>query len=119
MAHDDVRLPVADQARDGAPVLERGHELAVVDVEDLVLDAEDLGALGDLRLAPLGQRAARHCEVPHVAVRGGDELHLVAGCRPQGRDAGSLQLGVVGMGAEGDDAQGLLLRLRGRLAARD
>ena len=45
MTHDDVRPPLADQPDDGLAVLQRRHQLAVMDVEHFRLDAEDLGAV--------------------------------------------------------------------------
>jgi len=113
MAQDDVGLPVADQAGDRAAVLERGHELAVVNVEHLVLDAENARAFGDFGLAALRERPAGLLEVADVAVGHGDELHLVAACGPERRHAARLELGIVGMGAEGDDAQRLTRWLSG------
>jgi hypothetical protein len=125
VAHHDVRLPVANQAGHGAAVLERGHQLAVVDVEHLGLDAEDLGALLHFGVAPPGQRPAGALEVADVAVGHGDELHLVPGRGPQGGHAAGLELGVVGVRAEGDDPERALRprrrlrRLRGRLRRGD
>jgi hypothetical protein len=105
MAHDDVGLPVADQPGDLLPVFERWDQFPVVDVEDLVLDPEDLGALRHFRFPPLRQRAAGLFEVADIAVGHRHELHLVAGRRPHGRHPARLELRIVGMRAEGDDAQ--------------
>ena len=105
VAHDDVGLPVANEPGHRAAVLERRHQLAVVDVEHLGLDAEDPRALRDFRLAPLRQRPAGALEVADVAVGHRDELHLVPGGGPQRRHAARLQLGVVRVRAEGDDPQ--------------
>ena len=41
MAHHDVRAPLADQADDGLSVFQCGQQLAIVNIEDLRLDAED------------------------------------------------------------------------------
>ena len=90
MAQHDVGLPVADEARDGLAILERRRQLAVVDVEHFVLDAEDARAVGDLRLAPLGERPAGHLEVSDVAVGHRDELHFVAARGPQRGHAATL-----------------------------
>jgi hypothetical protein len=84
-----------------------------VDVEHVGFDAEDLGALGDLGLPPLGQRSAGLLEVSDVAVGHRHELHFVARRRPHRGDAARFELGIVRMGAEGDDPQ-RLLRLHGR-----
>ena len=114
MAHDDVRLPLADQARDRLAVLERRHQLAVVDVHDVGLDPEDPRALGHFGLPPLGQRTAGALEVTDVAVGHRHELHLVALRGPQRRHAARLELGVVGMRPECDDPE----RFRGCLRVR-
>ena len=63
MAHDDVGLPVADEARHLAG-LEGRHQLPVMDVEHVGLDAEDLRALVDLRLAALRERPAGLAKCP-------------------------------------------------------
>ena len=113
VAHDDVGLPLADEPGDLLPVLQRRHQLAVVDVEHRALDAEDLPALGHFRLPPLRQRAAGLFEMADIAVGHGDELDLVPGRRPHRRHAARLELGVVGMRAEGDYAEWSLSRLVG------
>ncbi len=107
--HDDVGLPVADEARHRAAVLERGLEFAVMDVEHVGGDAEDAGALLDLGVPALGQRATSLAEVADVAVRHRDELHLVPLRGPERRHPGGLQLRVVRMGAERDDAERAVL----------
>ncbi len=117
MAHDDVGLPCADEPRHRLAVFERGRQFAVVDVHHFGLDPENAGAFGDFRLAPACQRAAGRAEVADVAVGHRDELDLVPGRSPERRDAARLQLGIVGMGAEGDDAKGLGLCEGGRISA--
>ena len=84
-----------------------------MDVEHLVLDAENPGALGDLRFAAARQRPASLAEVPDVAVRHRHELDLVSLRRPECRDAARLQLGVIGMCPEGNDPKGRRLCLLG------
>jgi len=69
---------LADESHDGAPILHRRHQLTVVDVENLTLDAEDLGAALDLRRAPLRERPTGHAPVADVAVGHRHELHVVA-----------------------------------------
>ena len=102
---DDVGLPFADQAGDLLARLEIRHQLAVVDVEDVRLDAELLVARRDLGLAPLRQRAARLREVSDVAVGQRHQLDLVSLRGHQRCRAPELQLGIVWMRAERDDAQ--------------
>ena len=103
MAEDDVGLPLANQARDGAAVLECRLQLAVVNVEHLGGDAEDLRGCERLLGAPPGQRAARFAPVPDVAVGDRDELDLVSERRPFRRRSRHAQLVVVGMRPERDD----------------
>ena len=74
MAEDDVGLPFANEPGDRAPVLQRRLELAVVDVEHLRGDAEDLRGLLHLGGAPARERAAGLAPVPDVAVGDRDEL---------------------------------------------
>src|SRR5258707_1261940 len=105
VADADVGLPLADEARDLAPVLERHHQLAVVVVEYLGLDAEDLGRLLRFRAAAQGQWPARDAPVADVAVGDGHALELVPGRGPLGGHPGRVELAIVGMGAERDDAQ--------------
>ena len=73
-----------------------------------VLDPEDARALGDFRLPPARQRPSRLLEMADVAVGHGDELHLVPGRRPQRRHPARLQLRIVRVRAEGNDAERLL-----------
>ena len=113
MAHDDVGLPVADETGDGAAILECGLELAVMDVEHVGGDAQDARALLHFVVAALRQRAAGLAEVADVAVGHRDELHLVALRCPERGHACRFQLGVVRVGAKGNDAQRLGLREQG------
>ena len=109
VAHDDIGLPLADEPRHGLAVVERRRQLAVVNVHHIGLDAEDARALGDFRLSPPRQRSTGGFEMADVAIGHGHELDLGASRRPQRRHAARFQLRIVGMGAEGDDAQGLRL----------
>ena len=77
VGQDDVGLPVANQIGHLLPRLEIRHQLAVVDVEHLGLDAELRVARLDFRLAPLRERAAGLREMADVAVGQRDELDLV------------------------------------------
>ncbi len=105
---DEVGLPLADESGDRPAVFERGEKLAVVDVEDLGLDPEDLGAAPDFRGPSLGEGAAGHFMMADVAVGRADELDLVAELRPAGGRASGGELGVVRMGAEDHDAEGAI-----------
>ena len=107
MAHDDVSLPGTDEPGHRLAVFERRRQLAVVNVHDFSLDAENAGAFGDLGGTPPREGTAGGGEVADVAVGHRDELHLVPGRRPERRDAARLELGIVWMRAEGDDAEGL------------
>ena len=113
VADHDVRLPVADEARDPAAVLQRHHQLAVVVVEHLGLDAEDPRRVLGLRPPAQGQGPAGDDRVADVAVGHRHALDLVAEGGPLRSHAGRVQLAVVGMRAEGDDAQ-LAVRGGGR-----
>ena len=57
-----VGLPLADLPGDRPAVLQGRHQLAVVDVEHLGLDAQDLGALLDLGGAAAGEDGAGHLD---------------------------------------------------------
>ena len=119
MAHHDVRLPVADEPRDGAAVLERRLQLAVVDVEHLRGDPEDFRRLLHFRGAAARERPAGIPPVPDVAVGDGDELDVMPERRPlRGRPADP-ELGVIRMRAEGDDPELAVLRARRRGDAQD
>ena len=105
VADDDVGLPVANLARERATRFEVHLELAIVDVEHVRGDPENPRALLDFLVPADGERPTRLAEVTDVAIGRRDELHLVALRRPQRRNAGGLQLGVIGMRAKDDDAQ--------------
>ena len=79
----------ADQPGDLLAVLQRRHQLAVVDVEHLGGDAKP-GGLLDFRRSPLGQRSAGHPPVADVAVGDRDELDVVAQRGPLGGRAADL-----------------------------
>ena len=75
---DDVGIPLTDQAREGPAILERGHDLTVVNVEDFVGNAESLGDGLHFLQATHGQRTAGHLPVADIAVGGGNQLHVMA-----------------------------------------
>ncbi len=115
VAHDDVGLPLADQPDEGLAVLQRRHQLAVVDVEHLGLDAQDFGGGLDLGGAAFGQRAAGHLGVPDVPVGRGDELDAMAPGGPQGGGPPRFQLAIVRVGPEDDDMELSIVASRGRV----
>jgi hypothetical protein len=87
-----------------------------VDVEHVGRDAENAGALLDLGVPALCQWAPGLAEMTDVAVGHRDELDLMALRGPECRHAGCLELGVIRVRAEGDDAQRPVWR---RLGVRD
>jgi hypothetical protein len=101
---------MADQPRERAAVLQRRFEFAVVDVEHHALDAEDLVRLVHLGLAPFRQRPARFAPVADVTIRDGDEEHVMPLLRPQRGGAADLDLAIIRMRAEGNDAQLAVVR---------
>jgi hypothetical protein len=104
-AEDQVGLPFADEADQLLAILERGHELAVVIVEDFDACAEEGGGLLHFVFAAEGKWAAGFAPVADVAVGDGDEFDMVALGGPESADAAGLELAVVGVGAEADDAE--------------
>ena len=101
----EVGVPLADQPGERAAVFQRRLQLAVVIVEDDALDAEHLVGLLDFGLAADGERAARLAPVADVAVGHGDEEHVMPELGPARGRAAGLNLAVVGMRAERDDAE--------------
>jgi len=102
----EVGLPLADPADHLPAHGERRLQLAVVVVEHLVLgDPQPPPGLLRLGPPPLRERAAALGLVPGVAVRQRDELDRVALRGPQRGRAARVEVAVVGMGAEHDDAQ--------------
>ena len=102
----DVGVPLPDLADDLLAHVHGGHELAVVVVERFVFrDAEPPRRLLRPPRRRRGERAAAFGLVAGVAVGDGDELDLVAQRGPLGGGAAGLLVAVVGMGAEGDDAE--------------
>jgi hypothetical protein len=73
---------------------------------NLVLgNAKPAGAFLGFEEAAPGERCAAQGLVAGIAVGDGEELHPVAGEGEFGASAAELLLAVVGMGADGDDAQ--------------
>ena len=103
---DDVRLPLADQR----VICWRFSSVGISSPSWMSStcggDAQHLVAhAADLRRAALGERAAGLLPVADVAVGDGDELHVMPEPRPLRRGAAGLELRIVGMSAEDDDAQ--------------
>ena len=89
----------------GHMFLQGGHQLAVMDVEHLGFDAQDLVRALDLGGPAFGERLARLGGMPDVAASDGDEFDLVALGRPEGRHSAGLDFAVVGMCSEHNDSQ--------------
>ena len=103
MRDHHVGLPLADLAGDDPAVFQGRQQLAVVDIEHLGFDAQNLGALLDLGRAATGEDGPGHLVVADVAVGHADELDLVAQLGPPRGRAAGFQLAVVRMRAEDDD----------------
>ena len=99
-----IGLPLADLPDDLLTHIEAGHQLAVVVVQDDVVDADAASGLDGFGAPPHGQLPAAFLVVAGIAVGDGDKAHLVAHRRPLGGDAGRPDVAVVGMRAEGDNA---------------
>ena len=104
-AEDEVGIPGADEARECAAVFEGGLEFAVVVVEHHSLDTEDAVGRVDLGFAAEGEGAAGFAPMADVAVGDGDEEDVVAERGPARGGAADLEFAVIGVGAEGDDAE--------------
>ena len=102
---DEVGVPFPDQAGDGLAVLQRGQQLAIVDVEHLDLGAHAAGGFLDFRGAAFGELAPGHFPMPDVAVGAGDQFYLMPELRPLEGTASDLELRIVRVRAEGDDAE--------------
>jgi hypothetical protein len=108
----DIGIPLPDQTRDGSPVFQCGHDLAVVDIEHFVGDAEPPRNLLHFFQSALRQRPARGLPVSDIAIGGGDQLDVMSGLGPFHRDAGAAIFGVIGMRAENNDPQFAVAALR-------
>ena len=119
---DEVRVPLPNLPDDLLAHRERRQQLAVVIVEDDVLDADSATGFARFGATPRGERAAAFGLMAGVAVGHRHESHAVAEGRVLRRNASGALIAVVGMRAERDDVQlairGRSLRaLRGRLRA--
>jgi hypothetical protein len=104
MRDDDVRLPLANHTRDELAVLQRRHQLAIVNVEHLGGHPELFGAGGGFGRAAHRQRSARLLPVAHIPVRDRNELHMMPQPRPLHRRACRFVFRIIRMRAEDDDA---------------
>ena len=110
MSDDHISLPLADGADDLAANVEGRREFPVVILHHLVLgDAEAAGGLLRFGATAVGQDLAAHFVVAGIAIGDADEFHLVAHFGEHHGGAAELDVAVVGMGPDGDDAE----RLRG------
>ena len=100
----DVGVPLADLADDLNAHIQPGRELAVVVVEHFVVDAQPAARFLGLGPPARGENASAFGLMTRVAVGDGDELDLVAGRGVLGREAARLDVAVVGVRAECDDA---------------
>ena len=103
--HDDVRSPFANQAGEGAAILDGRQQFAIMNVQHLGDDSQPLVSGVDFGFAPHGQRPARVAPVADVAVGDRDQFYVMSFGRPHRADATGLKLAVVRMGAEADDAE--------------
>jgi hypothetical protein len=80
--HDDVSLPLADEAGKRAAILQGGHEFAIMNIEHFGFNAQDL--IGPLHLGrpALRQRPAGFGGVADIPVSGRDEFDFMAFGRP-------------------------------------
>jgi hypothetical protein len=69
-----------ESVADRLPRRQVGHELAVVNIQDIGFDLQHLVARLDLGLAPQGKRTARLSEMAHVAV--GESSAFRDSCNP-------------------------------------
>ena len=106
--HDQVGPKRADQLDDPAAVFQRRQQLAIVDVEQLVADADRRAGCGGLGAAALGQPRPADLVMPSIAIGHRDKQHLVALPRVQRRHAAGGEIAVVGVCAEHEHAQSLL-----------
>ena len=111
-AEDEVGVPRADEAREGAAVFEGGLEFAVVIVEHHTLDTEEAVGRIDFGFAANREGAAGFAPVADVAVGYGDEQHVVASGGPAGGGAADLEFTIIGVRTEGDDAEFAVVRGR-------
>ena len=120
-------MPLADLPDDLSAHVQIGQQLAVMVVEDDVLDADPTAGLLRLGAPPCAKLRAALLLMAGIAVGDRDEAHVMPGGRPLRGHAACVQIAVVGMRTERDDVQwprGLLrhrpLRsLRGQRADHD
>jgi hypothetical protein len=111
-AQDDISMPFADEASNGSAILQGGQQFAVMDIQDLAGDPEDLVGMFGFRFTASGQGASGFAPVADVAVGDGDQFDMVAFGGPHGPDASGLDLAIIGVSAEANDTQFAVIRRR-------
>ena len=66
--HDDIGLPFTNQSSDQAAVFQGGHQLPIMEVENLGGGAQAGGGLVYFRSAAFGQRPARIAPMANIAI---------------------------------------------------
>ena len=99
-----------------AAVLQRGQQLAVVDVEHFARDVQHLGDASNLGRAAPGEWPARLAPMADVAIGDRNKLDMMARGGPERGRAAGLNLAIIRMRAEADDAEFAVVcgRLGGR-----
>src|SRR5207245_8801198 len=86
------------------------QEFAVVDIQHLGRDAENLGGLLNFGGSATRQRSARFAPVTNVAVGDGDKFDMMSLGGPHGGRSARLQFAIVRMSAKTNDAQLAVVR---------
>ena len=108
---DDVGFPFADGADDLAANIEGGDEFAVVVVENLILfDAEPFEGFLSFEVAAFGEGATAHFVMTGITVSDGQEFYDVTHLGEESGGSAHLDVAIVGVRADGEDAKFLLRR---------
>ena len=105
VSHDNIRLPLSNQSNQLLPILQGGHEFAIVIVHHMRLDLQDSGCFIHFPHPSLRQFPARRHGVTDVSIGRRDELDLVPLPGPHRRHPSRLDFTIVGMGTKHDDPQ--------------
>ena len=115
VADHDVRVPLPDQLRNDAPVLECGQDLPVVYVHHFGRNAQPPAHLHHLFLSTLRQRPSRRLPVTDIAIGRRNQLDVVPHFCPLHGHTRAAVLRIVGVRAKDDNPQlAVNRRLRGR-----